>query len=88
MTITDDLKKQAAKSIKWKIGIVAAIAIAAGYFAYTGNKETMIKLVSIAGEVIAVPEDTQILAGSSPVTVQVVSESTFISATVPNTPAK
>lgn len=86
--LTPEFKAFIAKSVKVKLAVLAIIAAAGGYFYYVGNKEAVIKIVEIAGEVIAVPEDTQILSASTPVTVQYVSESTFISATVPNTPAK
>jgi len=54
MTLTDDLKKQAAKSNGWKWCFVAAAMLAVIALMYAGKKEDAYKVLEVAGEIIAV----------------------------------
>lgn len=83
MTVSDDAKKLAAKSPWWKWGLVGVgLLLIVGLFA-TGHKDEAYKVFQIAGEVIAVNSDGDVVAATAPVSVQNVSASTIASATVP-----
>lgn len=77
MTITDDLKKQAAKSNAWKWAIaLGAVAVGLVYL-FTGDKTTAYKILEVGQEIVAVKVDDgdiHVVNATKPVSVTEVAE--------------